>query len=441
MKKLSLLLCFLVLSACNSNGNNVPVAAVENSQVIPAVPVDETPEIIEEEKEIEKPKFDLSLIMANDILPIESEKCTLSKHPFISFRRSYERATLKYLGDNTFDFNLQDYMDPLSGEGYNTNFTIGMELTSEVKDQAYFNLINKEEYVTQDIYFDLLIVGSWKMKEVTNNKMVLTANVFGDQCDYTFTIPSVHDTDNDGINDSLDCAPQDNTGTYWREYYVDSDNDGVGSEESNSICVGQSTSIPDGYAEESGDCDDTNPDKMWQVTLFLDQDQDGAPSNNNQAIVNVCYDSSIEYPNYMTDYDELDCDDSNQNINPWSEEIPGDGIDNNCDGVDEQVEQEEQIENPLEEIFQDTDQDGTNNLLDCAPDDSSRFQFVNLYLDQDLDGFGAKQIRSMCVGSNLGLPGYSELSTDCNDQNRRIYSGAPEILGDTIDNNCDGNAD
>ncbi len=72
---------------------------------------------------------------------------------------------------------------------------------------------------------------------------------------------------------------------------------------------------------------------------------------------------------------DLDCDDDESSVYPGAPEIPGDGIDQDCDGED-------------------------------AP------------LDFDADGFVAAE--------------------DCDDSDAGVYPGAPEVAGDGIDQNCDG---
>jgi hypothetical protein len=71
-----------------------------------------------------------------------------------------------------------------------------------------------------------------------------------------------------------------------------------------------------------------------------------------------------------------DCDDTNPAIHPGAVDIPDDGIDQNCDGVD-----------------------ATN-------------------LDRDHDGFPRPQ--------------------DCDDTNAAIHPGAREVIGNAVDENCDG---
>ncbi len=81
-----------------------------------------------------------------------------------------------------------------------------------------------------------------------------------------------------------------------------------------------------------------------------------------------------------------DCDDSNPMVNPGMEEICGDGVDNNCNGLID--------EPPCEQIF----------------------------VDRDGDGYPAGP-------------------RDCNDLDPTVHVGAPEICGDGIDNNCNGMID
>ena len=76
-----------------------------------------------------------------------------------------------------------------------------------------------------------------------------------------------------------------------------------------------------------------------------------------------------------------DCDDGDPSIKPGAAEVCGDGVDQNCDGVD----------------------------LTCPPED----------VDDDQDG-------------------YTENQGDCNDGDPSIKPGAAEVCGDGVDQNCDG---
>jgi hypothetical protein len=136
-----------------------------------------------------------------------------------------------------------------------------------------------------------------------------------------------------------------------------------------------------------------------------------------------------------------DCNDSNPNINPGEIEIPGNGIDENCDGVDAPI---------------DADGDGFTSDVDCDDnnpsinpnaaevcngiDDNCDGQIDEglllntYYADADGDGFGDALVET----TECSPPsGYVSNNTDCNDSNPNINPNAMEIPGNGIDENCD----
>ncbi len=96
--------------------------------------------------------------------------------------------------------------------------------------------------------------------------------------------------------------------------------------------------------------------------------------------------------------DDIDCDDTNPNINPGAEEVC-DGTDNNCDG---------QIDEGLLTIY---------------------------YSDMDMDGFGDPS--SSTEACDIP-PGMTENDLDCDDTNPNINPDAEDIPNNGIDENCDG---
>ncbi|HBR80678.1 MAG: Regulator of chromosome condensation [Candidatus Uhrbacteria bacterium GW2011_GWE2_45_35] len=102
--------------------------------------------------------------------------------------------------------------------------------------------------------------------------------------------------------------------------------------------------------------------------------------------------------------DSVDCNDADSEINPdAADNVCGDHIDSNCDGVDGYLEN-------LATYYRDTDNDGYGN-----PD-----YLFNTY---------------------CGLPdSYVTNSSDCNDFSPWINPGATETC-DGLDNNCDGEID
>ena len=92
-----------------------------------------------------------------------------------------------------------------------------------------------------------------------------------------------------------------------------------------------------------------------------------------------------------------DCDDSNADIYPGAPELPGDGLDNDCDTL---------IDEGLLQTW---------------------------YADSDGDSYGNP---SDTTQSCLQPSGYVTDSSDCNDAENTVYPGAPELC-DGLDNDCD----
>ncbi|MCB2183749.1 MAG: putative metal-binding motif-containing protein [Desulfobulbaceae bacterium] len=169
-------------------------------------------------------------------------------------------------------------------------------------------------------------------------------------------------------------------------------------------CVTQPTctdSDGDGFALEGGecgavDCDDTdssvNPDAAENCTDGID--------NNCNGLVDAVDDTAVNCPPICSDADgddyaleggvcgPVDCDDNDIDVNPGAVEICDDGIDNDCD-----------------------------ELIDEGCDTTCT----------DLDGDGFTD--AACGG------------TDCNDSDSAINPGASEVCGNGVDENCNGEND
>lgn len=145
-----------------------------------------------------------------------------------------------------------------------------------------------------------------------------------------------------------------------------------------------------------------------------------------------------------------DCMDDQVTVYPGAPEICDD-FDNNCDG---------DINEDLTFVVYYIDNDGdtygagsagdfcndpgigyTLDNTDCNDDDASLYLTDTLFVDADLDGYDAGTAE-LCIGMTIPS-GYiqTSLGSDCVDTNNLINPGAVDVLGDAIDQNCDGIVD
>ncbi len=136
----------------------------------------------------------------------------------------------------------------------------------------------------------------------------------------------------------------------------------------------------------------------WRMTVSApDNDNDGYPSN-------------------------VDCNDSNPDINPGQTEVYHNGLDDDCD--------------PATPDDPDADNDGYDYTIDCDESNAAinpgATEICNL-VDDNCDG-------SIDEGFDVDNDGVTSCGGDCNDNDANIYPAATEICN-LVDDNCNGTVD
>lgn len=169
----------------------------------------------------------------------------------------------------------------------------------------------------------------------------------------------------------------------------------------------------DGYNENQGDCDDSNPNVYPTAEEVCDDGVD-----------NDC-DGFVDSSEPDEDGDGWgpcvgDCDDEDEFVNPGVDEVPGNGKDDDCDGI----------------VDGDYDGDGfTEGQGDCndSDPDVNPDAEENCYdgVDNDCNGYTDAE------EPDMDADGYGPCEGDCDDTTAQRSPDSPEIPGDGIDNNCD----
>ncbi|MFT5460944.1 MAG: hypothetical protein ACI9K2_007465, partial [Myxococcota bacterium] len=133
------------------------------------------------------------------------------------------------------------------------------------------------------------------------------------------------DDDCDGL---IDDADPDVSEDSYLEWYADRDGDGFGS----GVDFEYACSRPDGTAPSDDDCDDADPTVGPPSLWYADGDRDGYGAGEPVDPTPTC---DSPGPGLRPDWIGLDCDDGDPGVHPNAEEICEDGVDQDCDGIDD----------------------------------------------------------------------------------------------------------
>ncbi|MBK9649572.1 MAG: hypothetical protein IPO67_31220 [Deltaproteobacteria bacterium] len=261
-------------------------------------------------------------------------------------------------------------------------------------------------------------------KDADSDTYGATSDTGALRCDADTTYKVTNNTDCNDSNSSINTAATEIAGdevdqncNSTETCYKDSDNDGYRPDSTSTVSSSDTDCVDSGEAKSSEpttDCDDTNASRYPTNTEItgdgVDQDCD---------LKEVCF-IDVDNDNYYlssgtvtssdTDCSDSgegstsdisgDCNDGNSAINAGATEITGDEVDQNCDNK--------------ETCYLDDDNDG------YRPDSTS----TKASTDTD------------CQDTDEALA--TDPTGDCNDAVATIYTGATEVIGDGIDQSCDG---
>ncbi|MFT5459769.1 MAG: hypothetical protein ACI9K2_006284, partial [Myxococcota bacterium] len=158
-------------------------------------------------------------------------------------------------------------------------------------------------------------------------------------------------------------------------WYVDVDGDGYGVPSD----TFEACTAPDGFAPNDDDCDDRDPLSGPPSLWYPDGDADGYGDIDGEPLEPVpsC---DAPGPGAAPDWLGLDCDDLEPRIHPDAPDLCEDGIDQDCDGVDEPCVRASCLE------WLDYDPSLPSDVYRLLPDPAGAERLV--YCDMDTDGGG-----------------------------------------------------
>lgn len=153
--------------------------------------------------------------------------------------------------------------------------------------------------------------------------------------------------------------------------------------------------------------------------------------------------------------DEEDCDDNDDGVNPDADELIADGLDQDCDGLDLCHVDDDGDGYGAEALLPaDCDTEGAaDNAEDCDDTDPGTSPGASelpadgvdqdcdgvesCFTDADGDGFGGDAL-VQSVDLRCDAVGLVPFAGDCDDFNADVYPDTTEVPGDGVDQDCDG---
>jgi|GEM_PF-2510725 len=222
----------------------------------------------------------------------------------------------------------------------------------------------------------------------------------GDDCndDDDDINPSIEETPYDGVDNDCDAETLDD----------DLDEDGFSLDQDCDDLDGSVNPLADEICDDiDNNCDD-EIDEATAIdasTFYRDNDDDGYADESISTT--SCNDELEGYLPAPTD-DNWDCDDSNIDANPDMDETCLTEFDDDCDGTA-----------------------NVEDSLDCT----------NYFYDSDGDGFGIASLYSCLCLPDEGSDMTSLEGIDCDDTEFDTNPDAVEIIGDSVDSDCDESDD
>jgi hypothetical protein len=144
----------------------------------------------------------------------------------------------------------------------------------------------------------------------------------------------------------------------------------------------------------------------------------------------------------------VDCDDDDAAVNPGAEEIPYDGVDNDCDNAtpDDDLDSdgyphETDCDDGDADIHPAADEycDGVDNDCDEEIDEDDAVDATAWLPDDDGDGYGDLNT-NLARASCTEISGHVANATDCDDGDASVHPDADESCNE-VDDDCDGEVD